>query len=166
MGFQESVSGEEKSRQAPALLAGVLVVGLIVGIVVLVSSHGAKKQQAAVVAQKLPFGPAEQAYAERIHITNIHLAHANNFLNQQFTYVAGTLANDGTRAITGLEITVEFHDPFKQVILRDEEPLITAQTGPLPAGQPTDFQVTLDRSLPDTWDHQYPAIRVTGLILQ
>jgi hypothetical protein len=166
MGFQESVAGEDKGRQVPALLAGLLVVGLIVGIAILVSSHTTKRQQAVVVAQKLPFGPAEQSYADRIHITNIHLAHANNFLNQQFTYVAGTIANDGTRAIAGLEITIEFHDPFRQVILRDVEQLITTQTGPLPAGQPTDFQVTLDRSLPETWDHQYPTIRVTGLLLQ
>jgi hypothetical protein len=114
---------------------------------------------------KFPFGPAEQAYAPHIQFLDIQLAHATNFLNQDFTYVAGTVFNDGPRKVRGLEVTVEFHDPFHQVILRDSNQLIGSKDAPLEPGQRRDFQVQMEH-LPAEWDKQYPSIRVTGLALE
>ena len=45
------------------------------------------------------------------------MAQSSNLLNQQFTYVAGTITNDGAQAIRALEATFEFHDQFSQVVL-------------------------------------------------
>jgi hypothetical protein len=96
---------------------------------------------------------------------DIQLAYATNFLNQDFTYVAGTVLNDGPRKVRGLEVTVEFHDPFHQVILRNSNQLIGSKDASLDAGQHRDFQIQMEH-LPAQWDKQYPAIRVTGLNLE
>src|SRR5277367_6067792 len=109
--------------------------------------------------QKLPFGAEEQSYAAQIHFQDIHLAQSSNLLNQQFTYVAATVSNDGPRAIRALEVTVEFHDPFKQVILKDSDVIIERTDDPLGATKQRDFQVTLDQSVPSEWNQQYPGIR-------
>lgn len=165
MGFADANGTEEKSRMPAALAAGAIVVLILLGILLLVTGRTQHPSHAAPV-ETLPFGAAEQAYSAHIHFQNIHLLHANNFLNQEFTYVAGTLANDGTQDILGLKVEVTFYDPFQQVILRDTEPLIGPASGPLPAGISTDFQITLDQALPATWNHENPAIRVTGLKLK
>lgn len=154
---------EERSRLPVAFLAGAVIVLLIFGgfllLMHVMHSHDVTK------VVKLPFGPSEQAYAQHIQFLDIQLAHATNFLNQDFTYVAGTAFNGGARKVRGLEVTVEFHDPFHQVILRDSNQLIGLADAPLDAGKRHDFQIQMEH-LPAEWDKQYPSIRVTGLALE
>jgi hypothetical protein len=154
---------EDRSHFPIAFAAGAVIVLLLLGglfvLTRVLQSHSTAN------SVKLPFGPDESAYAQRIHFLDIRLAHATNFLNQDFTYVAGAISNDGVRTIRGMEVTVEFHDPFHQVILRETQLLIGPSTPSLGAGQHQDFQITLEH-LPATWDRQYPSIRVTGLSLE
>ena len=154
---------EDRSRLPMALAAGAGVVLLLIAGLMLVTRITRSHGPAAEV--NLPFGPAEQAYAERIHFMDIQMARATNFLNQEFTYVAGTISNDGTRTLRALEVTLEFHDPIKQVVLRETRRLPEVSARPLDGGQRRPFQITLDH-VPATWDQQYPSIRVSGLILE
>ncbi|MGA8145246.1 MAG: FxLYD domain-containing protein [Candidatus Acidiferrales bacterium] len=162
MSPEEIPEKQERSQFPIAFAAGAVVVLLVLGGVVLLSRGSHPNGPGAAV--KLPFGPTEQTYAERIHFNDIQMAKANNFLNQEFTYIAGTLSNDGTRSIRALEVTLEFHDPFNQVILRETEPLVGAKDQALGGGQRRDFQITLEH-VPVEWNQQYPSIRVTGLLL-
>jgi hypothetical protein len=163
MSPEETPEIREPRNQFPiAFAAGAIVVLLILGGVLLLSRGSHQAGPGAV--EKLPFGPTEQAYSQHIHFKDIQMAKANNFLNQEFTYVAGTLSNDGARTIRALEVTVEFHDPFDQVILREAEQLVGAKDQPLGGGQRRDFQITLEH-VPVEWNQQYPTLRVTGLIL-
>jgi len=160
----ESSYSAERRRFPVAFLAGLLVVALLFGGFYLLtrvfSSHGA----ATVV--KLPFGPAEQAYAERIHFSDLHMSRSTNMIKQEFTYVTGTMSNDGDRSIRAMEVTVEFHDAMNQVILRDSQFIIAPQGDPpLNAGLSREFQVTLEH-VPAEWNQEYPSIRVTSLNLQ
>jgi hypothetical protein len=159
----ESSYREERSRLPIAFGAGLVIVLILFGGLFLLTrklhSNGPGPEA------KLPFGPAEQAYAERIHFTDMHMAKATNFLNQEFTYVAGTMTNDGVRDIKAMDVTIEFRDPFKQVILKDSEHLIGPDTASLTAGQKGTFQVSVEH-LPAEWNHEYPIIRITGITFQ
>jgi hypothetical protein len=96
---------------------------------------------------------------------NMQMARATNFLNQEFTYFAATVSNDGTRTVDRLQVTLEFHDPLGQLVLREPQLIITSPARPLDGGQRRDFQLTLDH-VPATWDQQFPAIRVSGVVLE
>jgi hypothetical protein len=159
----ESSYAEDRSRFRIAFGVGVVAVLLIFGGFLVLARVMRSHDSATVV--KLPLGAGEQAYAQNIHFLGIQLAHAANFLNQDFTYVAGTIFNDGPRQIRAIEVTVEFHDPFRQVILRDTNRLISPGGDALDAGQRRPFQITMEH-LPAEWDKQYPSIRVSGLILE
>jgi hypothetical protein len=93
------------------------------------------------------------------------MARATNFLKQEFTYVAGTISNDGVQTIRAMEVAVEFRDDLNQVVLRETEVLIPPNAEPLPAGQRRPFQITLEH-IPAEWNQQYPSINVTGLTLE
>ncbi len=159
----EEIPQREPRNQFPiAFAAGAVVVLLLLGGLILLSRGSHPNGAGATV--KLPFGATEQAYAEHIHFKDIQMAKANNFLNQEFTYVAGTLWNDGARTIRALDVTLEFHDPFNQVILRETESVVGPKDAAIQGGQRRDFQITLEH-VPVEWNQQYPSIRVTGLIL-
>lgn len=160
---EQQMEPAEGNRFPVAFLAGVIVVFLVVAGVVLLTRTPPSRGSA--VVEKLPFGPAEQAYAERVHFKDIQMARATNFLNQEFTYVAGTVSNDGVQTIRQIEVTLEFHDPFNQVVLRETQRLIGPRAQPLTGGQMRDFQIAFEH-VPAEWDQQYPAIRVTGLVLE
>jgi len=162
MSPEEIPQREQRSQSPIAFAAGAVVVLLLLGGVILLS-RGTHPNGAGAAA-RLPFGPTEQAYTEHIHFKDIQMAKANNFLNQEFTYIAGTLWNDGAHTIRALDVTLEFHDPFNQVILRETESVVGPKDAALQGGQRRDFQITLEH-VPVEWNQQYPSIRVTGLIL-
>lgn len=154
---------EEKSDFPLAFAAGAIVVLLLIGGIFLLA-HFARPRGPAP-NEKIPFGAAEQAYAGHIHFANVQMARAKNMLDQEFTYIAGTMSNDGTRTVQGLDVVIEFKDPFNQVILRDSERIIGASTGSVGPGLTRDFQITLEH-IPPEWNQQYPVFRVTGLLLE
>jgi hypothetical protein len=86
-------------------------------------------------------------------------------IKQEFTYVNGTMSNDGDQTIRAMEVTVEFRDDLKQVILRDSQFVIAPHGDPpLNAGLSREFQLTLEH-VPAEWNQEYPSLRVTGLLL-
>lgn len=159
-----SVSDQEKGRTfAVAFAFGAIVVLLLLAAVILLSRMG--RSRGPVGAESLPFGTAEQAYAEHIHFGNLQMSRATNLLNDQFTYVSGIVTNDGRSVLHGLEVTVEFRDPFNQVVLRESRPLIGPTERPLGGGERRGFQISFEY-IPTEWNQQYPSIRVTGLALE
>lgn len=155
---------EKGSGLPAAFVAGLVICLIVAGIVVLLSRHSKAPQQRAN-PPKLPFGQAEQAYAPNIQFSKIKLAKAENFLGEEFTYVQFTMKNAGTQSIEGLTIRLEFYDPFKQVVLRDNEQLVGPNDPPLRPTEERGLQITLG-GIPPQWNHENPVFHVTGLILK
>ena len=120
---------EERSRLPVAFLIGIVIVALLVGAAVLYSRYatpaGSEEEK------PLPMGPEELAYASQIHFLEPKMSRAANFLNQEVTYVFCTVENSGDRKVQQIEITIEFHDPFNQVILRDKQRLFLPTAPPI-----------------------------------
>ena len=160
----EQMGNESPSRMSAFLIGLVLVALLGVALVWMVrhSSAGGGK---AVADVHLPFGPAEQKAAEHIHFHDIALSEATNMLNQNFTYVNGVVSDDGADTVKEVEVTIEFRNSMSQVGLRETRKLLGPGAEPLLGGDHRDFSVTLE-AVPSDWNHEYPSIRVTGLLLQ
>jgi hypothetical protein len=162
----DSENAREARKQFPlALLAGLGIVVLVASIFVFMSKSVHVATSSAPTA--MAFGPQEQAYAPSIHYDNIQLAKSSNLLNQQFTYINGTVSNDGDRPVRRLAMSVDFYDDLdnKEVALHDTETIIGPNDQPLPPHTQRDFSVTLDR-YPDSWNQQMPAFHTSGLVLQ
>ncbi len=159
---EPSPAREERSRFPAAFALGAVIIFLVVGALVLLS----RLSHPALQAAKLPFGPSEQAYSAHVHFQDVQLAHSTNLLNQEFTYVSGTISNNGTRAVGALEVVIEFYDPFNQVILRETEKVIQSTDTPLRDGEQRMFQVTIEQGIPSEWNREKPSIRISGLLLK
>lgn len=154
---------EEKSRTPIVLLVGAAAALLLIGVFYLIGRLTPAPTRA--VEQPLPMGPAEEAYLPQIGFLEPKVARAANFLNQEVTFVFGTVLNNGPRPIRQIEVTLEFHDPFNQVVLRDKQRLFGANAVPLPPHDRRDFQLGYE-TLPAQWNQAYPTVRITGLLLQ
>lgn len=163
-GEKDNGNGEEKSGFPAAFAVGVVIMLILAAGLVLLSR--ATRPRPPDASQKPPFGPTEQAYAPQIHFQSGEMSQSSNLLNQEFTYVAGTVTNGGNRAVRALNVNFEFHDPFKQVVLRDAQILVDPAGQRLGPGQSRAFQVTLGAHLPSEWNREYPLIRITGMILE
>jgi hypothetical protein len=157
--------GSRQGRGFPTAFAIGVVIILILFAGLLLLTHSTQPKKSAAET-RLPFGAAEQSYAPNIHFHDVELSQADNLLNQKFTYATGKISNDGTRTVRAVEVTLEFHDQFNQVILRETQRVVDSMAGPFPPGQQRDFQVTIERDIPSTWNQQYPSIQVTGLALE
>ena len=151
---------EERSRLPVAFMIGIVIVAVLVGVALLVSKYSAPA--GSEVDKPLPFGPAEVVYAPQIHFLEPKMSRAANFLNQEVTYVFCTVENGGNRKIQQIEITIEFHDPFNQVILRDKQRLFLPTAPPFMPGQQRDVQVPYEH-IPVQWNNVFPSIVVSGL---
>jgi len=151
---------EERSRLPVAFLVGLVIVAALVGAAVLFSRYSSPS--GSEPEKPLPMGPAEQAYAPQIHFLEPKMSRAANFLNQEVTYVFCTAENGGDRKIQQIEITLEFHDPFNQVVLRDKQRLFLPTAPPFLPGQQRDVQIPYEH-ISAQWNNVFPTIRVTGL---
>jgi hypothetical protein len=151
---------EERSRLPIAFLVGIVIVTVLVTGAVLYSRYATPA--GAEIDKPLPMGPAELAYAPQIHFLEPKMSRAANFLNQEVTFVFGTVENGGDRKVKQIEIALEFHDPFNQVVLRDTQRLFLPNASPMLPGQQRDFQVGYEH-ISAQWNNGYPTIRVTGL---
>jgi len=153
----------ERSRLPVAFMVGIVIVALFVGAAVLYSRYA--KPAVSEDDKPLPMGPAESAYASRIHFLEPKMSRAANFLNQEVTYVFCTVENGGDRKVHQIEITLEFHDPFNQVILRDKQRLFLSTAAPFLPGQQRDVQIPYEH-IPPQWNMVYPSIVVSGLAFE
>jgi hypothetical protein len=156
--------GEENSGFPAAFFVGLVIVAIIVGIFV-IATHSDKPAQP-VQQPKLTFTAEAQSYAASIHFDNLDLSESDNMLGEKFTYLNGVISNNGARTIKAMQVLIEFHDPFNQVILRETHRVISAPAAPLGPKQQRQFSVTFFEHLPAEWNQQYPTIRITGLVLQ
>ncbi len=108
------------------------------------------------------FGPAERAYAPQVHIENVVLSRAENFLHQEVTTLSGELLNTGDQRLRGVEVTVEFSDELNQVVLRESRAILVPGAAPLAPGERRSFEVSFEH-IPSSWNMQRPAVFISGL---
>lgn len=154
---------ETKSRAPLVLLVGVAAMALLIGVIYLVGYFTPSPTTAR--SQPLPMGPAERAYVPQIQFLQPKVTRAANFLNQTVTFVFGTVQNNGSRPVQQIEISLEFHDLYQHVILRDKERLFAPTDPPLAPSQHRDFQLGYE-TIPPGWNQAYPTIHITGLALK
>lgn len=156
---------ERHSRTTPFLI-GIVVVLIVFGAFYAAMNFSVGGSGTAATARKpLPFGPAEQAYVAQIKIGGLSLSAYENMFHQKVTYLNGAISNQGPRTIRAAEVTVEFYDASNKLALRDTRRIIDDDTRPLESGETRDFQIGFE-AIPDTWNHRFPAIRITGLDLK
>jgi len=160
-GKTQTMDYESNRRFPTTLLVGAIVLVLLGAGAYFVLRQG----KTAGADRHLPFGPDEQAYASSIQFGDLKMTRASNYINQEITFLSGTVSNGGSRGLRNIEVTVEYRDSLDRVVLREQMPLFGTRPVPLGPGQKRAFQLGFEH-IPPTWNYVYPSIRITGLLFE
>ena len=163
--LQDPEKLEQEAKRSPVtLIIGaivVLAIGLSLWFLLHMPGLGPASFRGTV---NLSMAPAEQAYLKNIHIENIALSRAENFIRQEVTILSGEIVNDGRESIQSLSVTVEFADSMDQIALRETRRVLGAPSRTLAPGERRAFEISFDH-VPATWNMQQPVVRPTHLQL-
>jgi hypothetical protein len=147
------------------LLAGVVMVVLLIGLLVLLS-------------HKKPAGPAAQdPYTAKIRLSDLKMSQAQNFVGASVTYIDGIVTNTGDKIVTHATVHAEFENSLDQIAQVEDLPLQVLQTGgpypdaidlshaPLGSGQSQPFRLTFEHISAD-WNQAYPELRITEVTVK
>ena len=157
------MSEETRSRAPMILLVGAVAMAFLIAGAYFVNRETPAPVKP--VEKPLPMGPAEQAYVPSIQFLEPKVGRAANFLNQEITFVFGTALNNGSRPVKQIEVSLEFHDVFNQVVLRDKQRLWGPNAVSLEPHAQRDFQMGYE-TMPAQWNQAYPTVRITGMELE
>lgn len=166
-----SYSGSGSQREPRSYLAWVIagvVIALII-IAVLLMGRGP--------APANPGGPgltAPAAYAKNLAITNVRMSQSSSVVGFTQTYIDGDITNHGAETLTGITVQVVFRDFTGRVgqkntmpmdLIRTRQPSVDIEpvsAAPIEPGQTRQFRLIFDH-VTDSWNQQYPEIRVIAI---
>lgn len=164
-GFLSEKKTQPETRSwLPWIIAGVVIVVVVLGLI-LVSSH---RERSALQAENASQTP--DPYASQLSIGNLQMSEAANFAGGKVTYVDGTITNKGDKTVTGIHVVVTFKNdmgeppqktPMPLTLIRTREPYVDIEpvsAEPLKPGDSHDFRLIFDHVTP-TWNQQYPVIQ-------
>lgn len=146
-----------------AIAAGVVI--LVVAVIIFVTSRNHNSSEVA------PVTAAADPYAASLPVSNLAMSESANLAGGKVTYLDGHIANNGSKAVSGITVQVLFRNYAHEVaqnesqpmmLIRTREPYIDTQpisAAPLRPGDERDFRLSFDTVTPN-WDGAYPEIRI------
>jgi len=146
-----------------AIIIGVAVVAVLIGLLVWLGSGGRTAPE------------APNPYAEQLQISNVKMAAAQNFVGGTVTYVDGKITNTGDKTVTGAVVEVIFRNSLGQVVQKEQIPLrvlvfqgpdrniLDLHSAPLKPGSSADFRLTIEGTISADWNQGYPEVRIASV---
>ena len=154
---------EESPGPWRAIVAGVVVVAVVIGLLVWL---GSSKRSA-------PQTP--NPYAEQLQISNVKMAEAKNFVGGTVTYVDGKITNAGEKTVSGAVAEVIFRNSLGEIVQKEQIPIrvlvfqgperniLDLRSAPLKPGASADFRLTIEGSISADWNQGYPEVRIASV---
>jgi len=146
-----------------AIVAGVAVLVIVLGLLVWLG--GGKRSNA----------PAPNPYADKLQISGVKMAAAQNFVGGTVTYVEGRITNTGDKTVSGAVAEVIFRNSLGEVVQKEQIPIrvlvfqgpdrdiLDLRSAPLKPGASADFRLTIEGSISADWNQGYPEVRIASL---
>ncbi len=161
---------EEKGERhwVPIIVGGLIVAAVVALLVIFGRSPQPTDQE-----------PPQPAYASNLHISDLKLSAAENFVGATVSYLDGKMTNTGDKTVTACRVEAVFRNSMGQIVDKQAQPLMILHTrtgfgyqdlmplytAPLTPNQTRDFRLTFEHISAD-WDHGYPELRVLSLDLK
>jgi hypothetical protein len=142
---------------SPAKWFVLVLVALAIGVGIYswVAEEGSKPAES-----QHAMTPAEKAYLTQIEVSNASVSATTNGIGSSLYYLDAQISNKGTETVRQAELSLEFMDPFGDVVYRQTERAITPSIAPFKPGQTKPLHFVFER-LPDAWNQGPPKIAIT-----
>jgi hypothetical protein len=145
-----------------AIVAGGAVVAIVLGL--LIWFGGGQ-----------PASQAPNPYAEKLQVSNVKMAAAQNFVGGTVTYVEGKITNTGDKTVTSAVAEVIFRNSLGEVVQKEQIPvrvlvwqgpdrdILDLHSAPLKPGASADFRLTIEGNISADWNQGYPEVRIASV---
>lgn len=159
--FSPMNTQEERKSMLPMAIGAILVLAIVGAMVLLTRSS------------KPTSNPADPNL-QKLQISEIHMATAQNFAGGSVTYIEGKITNGSDRKLTGASVQVVFKNSLGETAQKDTLPVTVLlpnvpyvdygpiDRAPLAPGQTRDFRLTLEHVTTD-WDGQTPQVKAVSI---
>jgi hypothetical protein len=146
-----------------AIVAGVAVVAVVLGLLVWMSRGNRSVEQ------------TRNPYADKLQISEVRMAAAQNFVGGTVTYVEGKISNSGNEPVTGAVAEVIFRNSLGEVVQKEQIPIrvlvlqgpdrdiLDLHSAPLKPGASADFRLTIEGNISADWNQGYPEVRIASV---
>ena len=146
-----------------AIVAGVAVVA--VGLGLLAWLGGGKRSTSQV----------PNPYTDKLQISNVKMAAAQNFVGGTVTYVEGRITNNGDKTVTGAVAEVIFRNSLGEVVQKEQIPvrvlvwqgpardILDLRSASLKPRASADFRLTIEGNISADWNQGYPEVRISSV---
>jgi hypothetical protein len=160
--FSPTVPGDSQGPWR-AIVAGVAVVAIVLGLLVWIGSGNRSASQ------------APNPYADKLQVSNVKMAAAQNFVGGTVTYVEGKITNTGDKTVTGGVAEVIFRNSLGEVVQKEQIPIrvlvwqgphrdiLDLRSAPLKPGATADFRLTIEGTISADWNQGYPEVRIASV---
>jgi hypothetical protein len=150
----------ERESSLRPILAGIVIVGVVVGIAALMLRS----------EQKKPVPPP--IYAANLKFSDLKSSAAQNFAGATVSYLDGVITNTGSMTVIHAVVQITFKDDMGQTAQREDLPIRVLRTGgpydeavdfnlsPLAPGESKPFRLIFD-NISAQWNHAYPDLQIT-----
>jgi hypothetical protein len=166
-GFMNPGAPKEPRTLLPWVIAGAVVL-VVLGVLLVTGRRAAPSNPGG--AGLAPPDP----YAKHLTLSNIKMSESGTLSGAKQIYIDGSVANNGNKTLTGITVQVAFHDVTGQIGQKNTMPMVLIRTrepsvdtvpisaAPIAPGQTKEFRLIFDQ-VTDSWNQQYPDIRVIGI---
>jgi hypothetical protein len=159
--FHPSVP-EESQTPWIAIISGIAVLVVVIGLLLWLSGKRSSPN-------------APNPYADKLQISAVKMAAAQNFVGGTVTYVDGKITNTGDKTVTGAVAEVIFRNSLGEVVQKEQIPIrvlvfqgpdrdiLDLRSAPLKPGASADFRLTIEGSISTDWNQGYPEVRITSV---
>jgi hypothetical protein len=159
----EAPANKPKTSGITVAMGVVVVLAILVSLWFLFAPLGTRRASLQeTIAVKM--SPAEEQYTNKIAVDKIEMSRAENFLHQEVTTLSAELYNGGTEPISAVVLTTEFFDGTNQLVLRETRQVLGTPMPLMAPGERRPFEISFEH-VPDSWNMQTPAVRVSHLQL-
>lgn len=104
-----------------------------------------------------------KAYTRNLKLSEVSMEAHESYLGQEVVEIKGQIGNTGDRALTQVDLSCVFYDPYGQVVLRQRVSIVRARTGGLKPAETKGFRLPFE-GIPGSWNKQMPQLVIAGII--
>ena len=145
------------------VLSNAVIITVVIGVAALTGAYWYYQKTAHAAPQPVVLTPEAKAYVRNLQISDSDMKANESFAGViGVVEITGKIRNNGDRPVDVIEIYCNFYDSYRQLVLRERVPIVSAKMGGLKPGEQKPFRLAFD-TIPASWNQAMPGLVIAQM---
>ena len=146
-----------------SVLSNAVIITVVIAVAALTGAFWYYQKAARAAPRQVVLTPEAKAYVRSLQITDSDLKAHESFAGVVgVVEITGKIKNAGDRPLDVIEIYCNFYDSYRQLVLREKVPIVSAKMGGLKPGEQKPFRLAFD-TIPASWNQTMPGLVIAQM---